>query len=1214
VWRPTRAMSQDYGRQVGGWFARLRSWAAARLPSRGASIQSASSNGSGTWGIMGPSASIPSHAPNANGFASAAPALRKRSHDTVRMGRHRRVPLSYAELAARRHRLSRALFEPLLYLFFLACYIVMLQLLPTLRSYGERENIEDRIDALFGKGGRAGAAVVSNRGFGPVTTGSAEPGLCPGRALWSPMYLVDPVVTLPPTSQEWLRAIQASRTFHRPTGCAGCSFDDARLHADFELVASWMDIRMEDGVPRSELGYSGLTFGLRLHQSLVYDYTPVEALLTRNLNVSEFVGSDVSSTLPVHDFDMLESVTKSELNWHFSQSGGYSIGGSARVHELLELGCKNGDKDACEAARRYSTTYHNINDVCSPLLSTVIGSAMKALTDDPACDTLTTVGLAAPVNNTGCSVDLALEWNMLLRSSPHKARASTVAGGSSIDAALAEDATRGAHGTDSTYVLVSFSGEQNDLEFTFLPTSLYPGAQGVALLVFQCVFCVFTLFFTVGPVFGRLWLIERSARGAVPSPLRRTRYTLRSAFSHKWMWYDLLTLGSMATTIGLYAVFVRRYNDLTGSECSSSGCGLDVGGLPAMGTQEWDDITRYCCAQTILTSLSFFDGAKPFESLVNDTYDIAHHPFCCSSMWGTCQPVCSEERLAQLTSAHYVPDDDKSARPAFIRDSLLRLVRFPASQFDNLGSDWIRSPPPSGEQAKPYVPAPEDLSRSCVSAGPAADPARVPVNVTWCGTANGNGGCTCNVADCKTLGNCCDDIDAVCGTNAPELPEGWLDVDWANFTRSNWISFTSTPPLGVADEFSNLENVSHAAISQAWDAALKRWGQQLTLPYDSYSDAFAAASNAEENWIIALAFSSVLLFARVLKYAEIDARMSLLLRTLSIAAGTLLFYMVSGALLFMGWVFFAQAYNGWLLLPGYTTFFQAFTSVFNLLFDPFPNEDFPSSGKWPFWVWYFLFMLIVTIVALNLVVAILVSAFETARDYAIHARRRHTRTIGAASSEWLLLGQALKYRDGRPDMAAVYSYFSGLSCEEVVQRATVVQTRWRGFKARLLADNLFGARAWLLRRARRHRCLPEATALADTGGMDSSPAARTVKHSAAAVRNPSAVIGGERSAPRAARRNQRVLRILSRQPSVLLGPAGAPPGSQRQNDSRTDGWEDGDSGEDAFEDALEEQQRARAGHDALAGALSGIQVALERLEARQQRLEDALLPSSFDVT
>ena len=74
----------------------------------------------------------------------------------------RRVPVSYIELHTRRGRLSRALFEPILYLFFLACFVVMLQLLPTLRSYGERAAIETDLDSLFAKGNDNGA--ITTRG------------------------------------------------------------------------------------------------------------------------------------------------------------------------------------------------------------------------------------------------------------------------------------------------------------------------------------------------------------------------------------------------------------------------------------------------------------------------------------------------------------------------------------------------------------------------------------------------------------------------------------------------------------------------------------------------------------------------------------------------------------------------------------------------------------------------------------------------------------------------------------------------------------------------------------------------------------------------------------------------------------------------------------------------------------------------------------------
>ena len=71
-----------------------------------------------------------------------------------------------------------------------------------------------------------------------------------------------------------------------------------------------------------------------------------------------------------------------------------------------------------------------------------------------------------------------------------------------------------------------------------------------------------------------------------------------------------------------------------------------------------------------------------------------------------------------------------------------------------------------------------------------------------------------------------------------------------------------------------------------------------------------------------------------------------------VAAGTICFFLLSGTLLFMGGVFFAQVYNGSILLEGYTTFFGCLINTFNLLYDPFPSDAFPSASRWPFYVWY----------------------------------------------------------------------------------------------------------------------------------------------------------------------------------------------------------------------------------------------------------------------
>lgn len=171
---------------------------------------------------------------------------------------------------------------------------------------------------------------------------------------------------------------------------------------------------------------------------------------------------------------------------------------------------------------------------------------------------------------------------------------------------------------------------------------------------------------------------------------------------------------------------------------------------------------------------------------------------------------------------------------------------------------------------------------------------------------------------------------------------------------------------------------------------------------------------------------------RVLAYAHIDSRMSALVNTLRVALSSLVFFLVTFALLFLGFVFFSQLYNGRLLIDGYLTYFDAMNSCFNLLFDPFNSDLFPASTSWPFWIWYYSYMIVMVIMELNLVIAILVAAFEAAR---VHATLGSHRTIGEALSQWRALSHATRrLPDGRASMARVYAYTSQTT-EEAVQRA-----------------------------------------------------------------------------------------------------------------------------------------------------------------------------------
>ena len=129
------------------------------------------------------------------------------------------------------------------------------------------------------------------------------------------------------------------------------------------------------------------------------------------------------------------------------------------------------------------------------------------------------------------------------------------------------------------------------------------------------------------------------------------------------------------------------------------------------------------------------------------------------------------------------------------------------------------------------------------------------------------------------------------------------------------------------------------------------WYEAKSLEYDTLAGAIENASDKEYDFVICLALVSILLFARTLKYASIDSRMSLLLLTFAYAAGSIFFFLVTFCLLFFGFVFAAQIYNGRLLIEGYTTFFLAFTNCFNLLFDAFDSSLFPPASSWVFWIW-----------------------------------------------------------------------------------------------------------------------------------------------------------------------------------------------------------------------------------------------------------------------
>lgn len=1110
----------------------------------------------------------------------------------------RRVPVSYIELHTRRGRLSRALFEPILYLFFLACFVVMLQLLPTLRSYGERAAVETDLDSLFAKGSDNGA--ITTRGYGPRGLGISQPGLCPDVALWEDAgALVNTEAIVGETQKAWQWATQVSRTFHRPTRCKGCSFDDLRLHDKYILYSAWMTLALVDGVPRNELGDTEVTFGIRMHEALGFDFTQYMEDLTSSSANDSWAFSNVH---PLTNWGAVDRVTASERSWDFMESYGFSLGGSRGVQKQVELLCanitlSNATSNACEIARRRSTEYHNMNDMCSPIAPEVMGYATMALANDTRCMTATSVGQSTSGGLDECPVRIALTWSMLLREEPRGNVASgIVRGGDTGNTMPSVDDIRAAGGsTDSLWVLTTFDGSESTVSYTFLPVDLYPGSQGVALLVFQVVFLVFTLFFMLYPVFGRLVQIERGMRPTVPSVWWRLPATLGRAFARKWFWFDLLTLAMMLTTIILYGVFVDRHKALSAS-CSDC---LNLDAEVPMGAEEWDDITKYCCGQTTLETC--------------ETFDVVQTPFCCATAYGNCFKVCSDEEVVDVAVQKYAPTTER----AFMREAILALALNGEEAYLWSGEPWLterpvdETPSPHGP---PFVPPSVDPDRSCVQGayeqlpnGRAAH--EVVQNVTWCGTTTEHGGsgdgCLCDPAICNIHGNCCADVHELCVNNAtytsPRLPEGWHNVSWDKYHQALLTNYRLSAPIGndvssalidlqenevdhglnfsaaqtpqeiceqllspnatsAITDNASAENTSVAdVIHERWLRVVQEQAERLTKPYESYTSTFQRASSAEENFVIALAFCAILLFSRTLRYAHIDVRMSLILRTLKVAAGTICFFLASGSLLFMGYVFFAQIYNGFILLQGYTTFFQAFTNTFNLLFDPFPGEDFPSASSWPFWIWYFFFMTLITTIGLNLVIAILVSAFELVRDFAA-VRERGQHTIGSAFAEWRELQRATRLKNGEPDMAAVYAFYSKREPWEVESAAVRVQSRWRGFHDR----------EWL--RGRGVEPLPPAAAKPARGGAGDGGARLRERRPAA-------------STP---------VRMLSRHPAATA----------RLLADQQMGDESGGSGD---EGADEMPPLADVGPAAMLSALAGMQHTLRDIAERTRRLEEQML-------
>ena len=897
-------------------------------------------------------------------------------------GRRRsgRRPRSWMALNAKSKRLARDLREPLVYIFFLACFVVMIQLLPTIRSYGSREQIEEEVGALLEIGN--GPPATSN-GFGPSGLGTnSQPGMCPAVVynFWE-NEILDPALAVSATNRAFQWLVQVGRLFHRPTQCEDCSFKDVSLYRRYAGMGSWVELATAEGQPSN---VDMLTFGVKYFDALDYDFTE-----GGQENGNFGAGTRVNRTL-------LGEQTMEPDHWYGGTSYGFALGLSTKLQHLMAgrcnetggVGAEGSDWLACEIARFQSTAWLSANDMCSPFQALNLLKGVQLMTQNEDC-----VGPTSADTTSSCPIDINMRVHVLVKSTPLSAAGLEAIGQQ-----------------DGLWVLITYDANDDSVSYTFVPVDLYPGAQGdgelcakresssmwlssrsrdctnapsvasrhacavtdirlsaminslygptildsrlntntmvPALLAFQILFVIFTVWFLWKPIGGRLYLYTirlRSrgrSKGGILGWLKAMWDALLLAFSRMWFWLDLSTFVLMVLTIILYGVFVHRHGEIQDDLQRTS----DVLLADTEGEWEHNTLRVSCCGN--FTGDSDRTATEIKKSFV-------YSPVCCASPLGTCWSVCSDEDVVALTEWHV----QGNLTPMWLAEDVYAAAFEPAVLEGWLGPSWF-FPNESATVADTGGSATSDdanasssgsdavgtsLERSCLRP---VDGNNTNPNETWCGTDNGFG-CWCT-PDCLEAGDCCDDVNLVCTQSANP-------IDWVAYEFAVALRYQMRPPRYSINprESAVASGLIEAAGTQLVPGQLDAlaWYEAKSLEYDTLAGAIENASDKEYDFVICLALVSILLFARTLKYASIDSRMSLLLLTFAYAAGSIFFFLVTFCLLFFGFVFAAQIYNGRLLIEGYTTFFLAFTNCFNLLFDAFDSSLFPPASSWVFWIW-----------------------------------------------------------------------------------------------------------------------------------------------------------------------------------------------------------------------------------------------------------------------
>lgn len=365
-------------------------------------------------------------------------------------GRRRsgRRPRSWMALNAKSKRLARDLREPLVYMFFLACFVVMIQLLPTIRSYGSREQIEEEVGALLEIGN--GPPATSN-GFGPSGLGTnSQPGMCPAVVynFWE-NEILDPALAVSATNRAFRWLVQVGRLFHRPTQCEDCSFKDVSLYRRYAGMGSWVELATAEGQPSN---VDMLSFGVKFFDALDYDFTE-----GGQENGNFRAGTRVNRTL-------LGEQTMEPDHWYGGTSYGFALGLSTKLQHLMAgrcnetggVGAEGSDWLACEIARFQSTAWLSANDMCSPFQALNLLKGVQLMTQNEDC-----VGPTSADTTSRCPIDINMRVHVLVKSTPLSAAGLEAIGQQ-----------------DGLWVLITYDANDDSVSYTFVPVDLYPGAQG----------------------------------------------------------------------------------------------------------------------------------------------------------------------------------------------------------------------------------------------------------------------------------------------------------------------------------------------------------------------------------------------------------------------------------------------------------------------------------------------------------------------------------------------------------------------------------------------------------------------------------------------------------------------------------------------------------------------------------------------------------------